>query len=66
MAHRYGDTLHHKHDKRHLIYRLHWPSHPCKTMRNQEHLGAIKSPTDVLSAPVKEKMWKRLAKTPFH
>ncbi|MCH9756456.1 MAG: hypothetical protein K0U37_04615 [Gammaproteobacteria bacterium] len=66
MAHRYGDDFHHKHDKRHLVYRLHWRSHPNKITPNQEQLEAIKNPTDSFRTPVKEKMWKRLAKTPFH
>ena len=65
MAHRYGDEFHHKHDKRHLIYQ-HWKSHPSKIMQNQEHLGAIKTPPDLFRTKAKEKMWKRLAKTPFH
>jgi hypothetical protein len=66
MAHRYDDAFHHKHNKYHLNYRQHWKSHPCKTMRNPEQLEAIKSPTDLFRAPVERKMWKRLAKTPFH
>ncbi len=66
MARRYGN-IHHKHDKRHhLDYRLHCRSHPNKMLQIEEHLGGIKSPSSGLKAPLKEKMWKRLAKTPFH
>lgn len=33
MHARYDDGLHHKHDKCHLPYRLHWPSHPASTVQ---------------------------------
>ncbi len=29
MKQRYNDGLHHKHNKCHLLYRAHWPSHPA-------------------------------------
>lgn len=29
MLARYGDELHHKHNKHHLTYRKHYRSHPC-------------------------------------
>ncbi len=66
MARHYGDEFHHKHDKSHSFRRQHWPSHPNKIMRNQEQLGAIKTPTDSFRTPMKEKPLKRLAKVPFH
>ena len=66
MANRYGNTFTPKHNKCHLDYRQHWKSHPCQIMRNQEQLGGIKSSTDLFRTSMKEKMWKRLAKTPFH
>ena len=66
MAHRYQDHFHHKHNKYHLSYRQHWRSHPSQTQQKQEHFEIIKSPADLFRAHVKEKMWKRLAKTPFH
>lgn len=28
MLNRYDDGFHHKHNKCHLPYRMHWPSHP--------------------------------------
>lgn len=31
MLHRYGDSLHHKHDKNHNAYRQHCRSHPVKS-----------------------------------
>lgn len=31
MLQRYGDTLHHKHDKNHNPYRQHCRTHPVKT-----------------------------------
>ena len=31
MLNRYDDGFHHKHDKYHLPYRMHWPSHPRNT-----------------------------------
>jgi hypothetical protein len=66
MANRYGDAFHHKHNKYHLKYRQHWKSHPCQNMHNQEHLEAIKSPTDLFRASDERKMWKRVAKTSYH
>ena len=35
MLRRYDDDFHHKHDKCHLPYRMHWPSHP----HNKTHLS---------------------------
>lgn len=31
MLQRYGDSLHHKHDKNHILYRQHCRSHPIPT-----------------------------------
>jgi hypothetical protein len=66
MGHRYGDAFHHKHDKRHLEYRLHWPSHPVTIQRDQEHLEIIKSQPNLLSAFKIKKTCKRLANTSIH
>ena len=66
MGHRYGDAFHHKHDKRHLEYRLHWRSHPVTILRNQEHLEAIKIQPDLLRSFKIKKTYKRLANTSIH
>ncbi len=43
MHHRYDDGLHHKHNKCHLTYRQHWPSHPVITTPHPESERAIKA-----------------------
>lgn len=66
MRRRYGDAFHHKHDKRHLEYRLHWRSHPTSTLRNKEHLEIIKSQPNLFRAFKRKKTCKRLANTSIH
>ena len=66
MGHRYGDEFHHKHDKRHLKFRLHWRSHPVTNLRKQEHPEIIKSQPDLFRAFKIKKMCKRLANTSIH
>jgi len=66
MGRRYGDAFHHKHDKRHLEYRLHWRSHPVTILRNQDHPEIIKSQPDLFRAFKVKKTCKRLANTSIH
>lgn len=66
MLNRYGDELHHKHDKNHLEYRFHSPSHPCDPLKRHDY--------DVYNAPDKhltrelnsQKLRKRLDKGRIH
>jgi|GEM_PF-1963182 len=66
MDRRYGDGFHHKHDKRHLDYRLHWPSHPTASLRNEKHLEIIKFQPDLFRASKIKKPYKRLANKVIH
>jgi len=65
MGHRYGDELHHKHDKRHLKFRHHWRSHPAK-LRKQDQAEIIYSQPDLFRTFKIKKMCKPLANTSIH
>ncbi len=65
MLQRYGDGLHHKHDKCHTLYRQHWRSHPViipTTMENTE----INESTGHLREFKLRKIRKRLDKGRIH
>ncbi|MDF1828308.1 MAG: hypothetical protein P1U39_08530 [Legionellaceae bacterium] len=66
MGQRYGDEFHHKHDKRHLKYRLHWRSHPVTNLHKQEQPEIIKFQPDLLRTFKIKKTCKRLANTSIH
>lgn len=65
MLNRYGDGLHHKHDKYHNHYRKHFRSHPAHSHKIPEELlenGA----TGLLREFKLRKIRKRLDKGRFH
>lgn len=61
MLHRYGDGLHHKHDKNHILYRQHGKSHP-KSAVEEEKQGS----TGLLRIIKLRKVRKRLDKGRIH
>lgn len=67
MLNRYGDTLHHKHDKCHNAYRKHCRSHPTQLANAQElEKKDVNCSTGLLHAMKLRKIRKRLAKGCFH
>jgi len=69
MIHHYDDALHHKHDKYHLTYRQHWPSHPvniAQTTTNLEDKKEINQPTGIIRERNLQKLRKRFDKGRFH
>ena len=66
MLNRYGDGLHHKHDKFHNSYRQHCRSHPCQITNHQEQEADVNCSTGLLHAMKLRKIRKRLAKGRFH
>lgn len=66
MLNRYGDGLHHKHDKNHISYRKHCKSHPVQLINGQNEEEDINSSTGLLRAFKLRKMRKRLDKGRFH
>ena len=65
MLSRYGDELHHKHDKNHIPYRKHCKSHPVLSLNGQDEQD-INSSTGLLRALKLRKIRKRLDKGRFH
>ncbi|KTD07693.1 hypothetical protein [Legionella jamestowniensis] len=67
MLNRYGDGLHHKHNKNHQPYRKHCRSHPAQlnghTPQNEENENTS---TGLVRAFKLRKMRKRLDKGRFH
>jgi len=66
MMNRYGDGLHHKHDKDHNAYRQHCRSHPCQMTNGQETNEPLNCSTGRLHASNLRKIRKRLDKGRFH
>lgn len=65
MLNRYGDGLHHKHDKYHNTYRQHCRSHPVQSKKaaNDE---TVHSSTGKVGEFKLRKIRKRLDKGRFH
>lgn len=66
MLNRYGDGLHHKHNKNHILYRKHSKSHSDQLLNGQAEEEQINSSTGLLRALKLRKMRKRLDKGRFH
>ena len=66
MMNRYGDGLHHKHDKLHNLYRLHCRSHPIKITSGNVDKIDINCSTGNLRAFKLRKIRKRFDKGRFH
>ena len=66
MISRYGDELHHKHDKNHTSYRKHCKSHPVQLVKNQEKEIDINASTGSLRLIRLRKIRKRLDKGRIH
>lgn len=66
MLHRYGDGLHHKHDKNHNPHRQHCRSHPVQTMNNFDSETSVNCSTGLLRQLKLRKIRKRLDKGRFH
>jgi hypothetical protein len=65
MLNRYGDELHHKHDKNHNPYRKHCKSHPVQLSNGNDETEARGS-TGLLRTIKLRKIRKRLDKGRFH
>ena len=68
MENRYGDGLHHKHNKLHISYRRHCKSHPNQPHHEQidEQEKNINCSTGLLHEMKLRKIRKRLDKGRFH
>ena len=72
MEHRYGDGLHHKHNKNHMTYRQHFKSHPVPPkiapdlLHTSEEELQKKAPTGLLRYMKLRKLRKRLDKGRIH
>lgn len=66
MISRYGDGLHHKHNKLHNTYRLHCRSHPTQISNGHEPEKSINGSTGHLRAFKLRKIRKRLDKGCIH
>ncbi len=66
MLNRYGDELHHKHDKNHISYRKHCKSHPVQLLNGSVEEEDINASTGSLRAIRLRKIRKRLDKGRFH
>ena len=66
MLNRYGDGLHHKHDKLHSPYRKHCRSHPAQSHPQIDGEKEINSSTGLLREFKLRKIRKRLDKGRFH
>lgn len=66
MLNRYGDSLHHKHNKNHLEYRQHCRSHPVDLSRAMDQEEGLSSSTGLLREFKLRKMRKRLDKGRIH
>ncbi len=69
MLHHYDDSLHHKHNKNHLSYRQHWPSHPANAVQLTNRHD-IEKPANESTGIIRErnlqKIRKRFDKGRFH
>jgi hypothetical protein len=66
MLNRYGDELHHKHDKNHISYRKHCRSHPAHLLNGTVDEEDRHVSTGSLRAIKLRKIRKRLDKGRFH
>ena len=66
MISRYGDELHHKHDKNHTSYRKNCKSHPVQLLNNQNEEVDVNASTGSLRLIRLRKIRKRLDKGRFH
>ena len=66
MMRRYGDGIHHKHDKNHNPYRLHFKSHPVQIVDISPQDKDINCSTGLLRTIKLRKIRKRLDKGRFH
>ena len=68
MLHRYGDDLHHKHDKNHKPYRQHYRTHPVNVKSLEEWNGEqeFNCSTGIIREFKLRKFRKRLAKGQIH
>lgn len=68
MINRYGDGLHHKHDKNHNPYRQHYRSHPAEWLKGKTGVieEDVNASTGYLRALKLRKIRKRLDKGRFH
>ncbi|MBA3536733.1 MAG: hypothetical protein H0T84_09010 [Tatlockia sp.] len=66
MLNRYGDELHHKHDKNHISYRKHCRSHPAQLLNRPVNEENINESTGSLRAIKLRKIRKRLDKGRIH
>lgn len=66
MLNRYGDELHHKHDKNHTFYRKHFRSHPAQILDGAVVEEELNASTGSLRAFRLRKIRKRLDKGRFH
>ncbi|MDP1602502.1 MAG: hypothetical protein Q8M03_04485 [Legionella sp.] len=65
MLNRYGDELHHKHDKNHNPYRKHCKSHPVQPLNGNDE-EQVQGSTGQLRIIKLRKTRKRLDKGRFH
>lgn len=66
MLGRYGDELHHKHNKNHIHYRLHCKSHPCIKSNGFDNEAPENASTGHIREFKLRKIRKRLAKENIH
>lgn len=66
MNNRYGDELHHKHNKNHLPYRQHCRSHPVNQIDGKDENSELNGPTGLIREFKLRKMRKRLDKGRIH
>ncbi len=68
MLLRYGNEMHHKHDKNHIDYRQHYRSHPVVQKSLEEIMGEqdTKTSTGLIREVRLRKFRKRLAKNAIH
>ena len=66
MINRYGDGLHHKHDKLHNPYRMHYRTHPVLITHTPEQEKDINCSTGNIRATKLRRIRKRLDKGRFH
>ncbi|KTD66363.1 hypothetical protein [Legionella spiritensis] len=65
MLSRYGDGLHHKHNKNHISYRKHYRSHPTKTLNGMDNEN-IQASSGLMRELRLRKIRKRLDKGRYH
>lgn len=66
MLSRYGNEVHHKHDKNHISYRKHFKSHPVQPTNGLDESDGKNLSTGAIREYNLRKMRKRLDKGRFH